>query len=127
MPISARNAVLHNAHSGRMKASAPRGNDGSHAKLCLKPKRARLLQTGSFRVIISELHSAGDLAAAQAASANVDMLGRAVHDGLDALHIGLPGTIGSSVGVRDSDAESNTLLAKFTLCHFLKHLLACVS
>ena len=74
-----------------------------------------------------KLHSAGDLAAAQAASANVDMLGRAVHDGLDALHIGLPGTIGSSVGVRDSDAESNTLLAKFTLCHFLKHLLACVS
>ena len=127
MPTSARNAVLHNAHSGRMKASAPTGNDGSHAKLRLKPKRARLLQTGSFRVIISELHSAGDLAAAQAASANVDMLGRAVHDGLDALHIGLPGTIGSSVGVRDSDAESNTLLAKFTLCHFLKHLLACVS
>ena len=127
MPTSARNAVLHNAHSGRMKASAPTGNDGSHAKLRLKPKRARLLQTGSFRVIISELHSAGDLAAAQAASADVDMLGRAVHDGLDALHIGLPGTIGSSVGVRDSDAESNTLLAKFTLCHFLKHLLACVS
>ena len=127
MPTSARNAVLHNTHSGRMKASAPTGNDGSHAKLRLKPKRARLLQTGSFRVIISELHSAGDLAAAQAASANVDMLGRAVHDGLDALHIGLPGTIGSSVGVRDSDAESNTLLAKFTLCHFLKHLLACVS
>ena len=110
-----------------MKASAPTGNDGYHAKLRLKPKRARLFQTGSFRVIISELHSAGDLAAAQAASADVDMLGRAVHDGLDALHIGLPGTVSSSVGVRDSDAESNTLLANFTLCHFLKHLLACVS
>ena len=95
--------------------------------MLLKPKRARLFQTGSFRVIISELHSAGDLAAAQAASADVDMLGRAVHDGLDALHIGLPGTVSSSVGVGDGDAESHALIAEFALCHFLKHLLACVS
>ena len=93
----------------------------------LKPKRARLFQTGSFRVIISELHSAGDLAAAQAASADVNVLGRAVHDGLDALHIGLPGTVGSSVGVGDLNAESHALIAEFALCHFLKHLLACVS
>ena len=93
----------------------------------LKPKRARLFQTGSFRVIISELHSAGDLAAAQAASADVDMLGRAVHDGLDALHIGLPGTVSSSVGVGDSNAERHALFAEFALCHFLKHLRACVS
>ena len=103
------------------------GFSGLNAFMRLNPKRARLFQTGSFRVIISELHSAGDLAAAQAASANVDMLGRAVHDGLDALHIGLPGTVGSSVGVGDLNAEGNALIAEFALCHLLKHLLACVS
>ena len=73
-----------------------------------------------------KLHSAGDLAAAQAAGADVNMLGRAVYDGLDALHIGLPGTIGASVGVADLNAESHVLITKLTLCHFLKHLLACV-
>jgi hypothetical protein len=92
------------------------------------PKRARLLQTGSFRVILKiKLHSAGDLAAAQAASADVNMLGASVHDGLDALHIGLPCTVGSSVGVADLDTKGNALITKFALCHSLKHLLACVS
>ena len=87
-------------------------------RLFLKPKRARLFQTGSFRVIISELHSAGDLAAAHAASAGVNMLGRAVYDGLDALHIGLPGTVGTTVGVGHLNAENNALVAEFTLGHF---------
>jgi len=49
-----------------------------------------------FRVI-KILHSAGDLAAAEAAGASIYMLGTSVHDGLDALHVGLPGTIGTSV------------------------------
>ena len=92
------------------------------------PKRARLLQTGSFRVILKiKLHSAGDLAAAQAAGADVNVLGRTVYYGLDALHIGLPGTVGASVGMADLDAERHVLIAELTLCHELKHLLACVS
>ena len=69
-----------------------------------------------FRVI-SILHSAGDLTTAEAASADVNVLGRTVYDGLDALHIGLPCTVGSSVGVADLDAERNALFAEFTLCH----------
>ena len=70
------------------------------------------------------LHSAGDLAAAQAASADVDMLGRAVHDGLDALHVRLPSTVGASVRMADLDAEGHILVAELALCHKLKHLLA---
>ena len=70
--------------------------------------------------------SAGDFAGAQAASASVNVLGRTVDDGLDALHIGLPCTIGASVGVADFDAECHILITKLTLCHSLKHLLACV-
>ena len=73
-----------------------------------------------------KLHSAGDLAAAHTASADVNVLGRAVYDGLDALHIGLPCTIGASVGVADFNTESHILITKLTLCHILKHLLACV-
>ena len=49
-----------------------------------------------------------------------------VHNGLDPLHIGLPGTVGASVGVGNLDTEGNALVAELTLCHFLKHLLACV-
>ena len=64
-----------------------------------------------------KLHSAGDLAAAEAASADVNMLGATVHDGLDALHIGLPRTVGPSMGVADLDTKSHALVAKFAFCH----------
>ena len=82
-----------------------------------KPEKS---PSGSDRLVsgnLIQLHSAGDLAAAQAAGADVDVLGSSVHDGLDALHIGLPGTVRSSVGVADLDAESNALVAEFALCH----------
>ena len=83
------------------------------------PKRARLLQTGSFRVILKiKLHSAGDLAAAQAASACVNVLGTSVHDGLDALHIGLPSTVGASVGMGNLNTKGYALVAKLTFCHY---------
>ena len=80
------------------------------------------LVSGNIRL----LHSAGDLAAAQAASACVNVLGTSVHDRLDALHIGLPSTVGTPVGVRHLNAKGNALVAKLTFCHKLKHLLACV-
>ena len=46
-----------------------------------------------------ESNSAGDLAGAEAAGAHIDVLGRAVHHSLDALDVGLPGTVGTAVGV----------------------------
>ena len=45
-----------------------------------------------------------------------------VNDGLNTLHIGLPGTIGTSVGVGNLDTEGNALTAEITLRHTL-HLL----
>ena len=87
-----------------------------------KARRYGELVSGNIRL----LHSAGDLAAAQAASACVNVLGTSVHDRLDALHVGLPSTVGTSVRMGNLDAEGKTLVAKFTLCHLLKHLLACV-
>ena len=50
----------------------------------------------------------------------MDVLGRAVHDSLDALHIGLPGTIRAAVRVGNLDAEYDALIAKFTFGHSLE-------
>ena len=93
----------------------------------VKPKKARRLLdrlvSGNLNI---KSHSAGDLATAEAASADVNMLGGSVYYGLDALHVRLPSTVGASVGVRHLDAERDILLTELTLCHGLKHLLACV-
>ena len=87
-----------------------------------KARRHGELVSGNIRL----LHSAGDLAAAQAACACIDMLGTSVHDRLDALHIGLPSTVGASVGMGNLNTKGYALVAKLTFCHKLKHLLACV-
>ena len=73
---------------------------------------------GAWYAITS--HCARDLAAAQAAGAGVDVLGAAVHDGLNALDIGLPGAVGATVRVAHCDAKGNALVAKLTLCHGAK-------
>ena len=62
-------------------------------------------------------YSAGNLAAAEAASAYVDMLVCSVHHGLDTLYIGLPCAVGAPVGVADLDPKGDILIAKLTLCH----------
>ena len=92
------------------------------SKRTKKARRYGELVSGNIRL----LHSAGDLTAAQAACACVNMLRTSVHDRLDALHIGLPSTVGTSVGVGYLNAKGNALVAKLTFCHKLKHLLACV-
>ena len=51
------------------------------------------------------------------------MAGRAIDHCLNALDIGLPGTIGTSVGMGNLDTEGHALIAKLTLSHPL-HLLA---
>ena len=47
------------------------------------------------------------------------MAGSSVDDSLNALDVGLPGTIGTSVGVRDLDTEGYALTTKITFRHFL--------
>ena len=54
------------------------------------------------------------------------MAGRTIDDSLHALDVGLPGTIGTTVRVGNSDTERNTLVAKLALCHPL-HLLAVIT
>ena len=69
--------------------------------------------------LFTNLHSAGDLTRTEASGAHINVLGRAVDNRLDALHIGLPRTVGAAVRVGHPDAEHNALIAKFTFGHSL--------
>jgi len=72
-----------------------------------------------YGVSIPILDSPGHFAGTEATGAYVDVLGGTVDDRLDALHIGLPGTVGAAVGVRNLNAEHNALITKFTFGHSL--------
>ena len=74
---------------------------------------------------VCRLDCAGNLTGTQTAGTNIDMAGRTVDHRLDALDIGLPRTIGASVGVGDLNTKGHTLVAKLALCHPL-HLLAVI-
>ena len=69
------------------------------------------------------LDRSGNFTGTQTPGTNIHMAGRAIDHCLHALDIGLPGTVRTSVGVRDLNTESNALVAEFTLSHPL-HLLA---
>ena len=60
-----------------------------------------------------------NLVGAEASGTSVHMAGGSVNDSLDALHVGLPCTVRTSVGVRDLDTEGYALTTKITLSHFL--------
>ena len=60
-----------------------------------------------------------NLVGAEASGTCVNMAGSSIHDSLNALNVGLPGTIGTSVGVRDLNTKGYALTTKITLSHFI--------
>ena len=60
-----------------------------------------------------------DLIGAEASGTSVHMAGSSVNDSLNALDVGLPCTIGTSVGVGDLDTEGYALATKITFRHLL--------
>ena len=60
-----------------------------------------------------------DLVGTEASGTSVHMARSTVDNGLDPLHIGLPGTIGTTVGVGNLDTEGNALTTIITLRHTL--------
>ena len=60
-----------------------------------------------------------NLVGAETSRTNVYMAGSTVDDRLDALDIGLPHSVGTSVGVGDLDTESHALAANIALSHQL--------
>ena len=67
--------------------------------------------------------SALNLVRTEASGTSVHMARSTVHNGLNTLYIGLPGSVGTSVGVGNLDTEGNTLTTIITLRHSL-HLLS---
>ena len=63
--------------------------------------------------------SALDLSRTKATGANVDGLGGAVDNCLNAADVCLPGSVGLAVRVGNVVSEDNALAANFTLCHFV--------
>ena len=60
-----------------------------------------------------------NLVGTEASGTSVHMARSPVDNGLDALHIGLPGTVGTSVGVGHLDTKGHALTTKITLRHSL--------
>ena len=60
-----------------------------------------------------------NLVGAEASGTSVHMAGSSVNDSLNALDVGLPCTIGTSVGVGNLNTEGHALAAKITLSHFI--------
>ena len=54
----------------------------------------------------------------QAAGANVYGLVGAVNNSLYLSDVGLPGSVGLSVGVRNLETKNHGLFTEITLCHF---------
>ena len=71
-----------------------------------------LKSDGSFHLVRTE-----------ASGTSVHMARSTVDNGLNPLHVGLPGTIGTSVGVGDLNTKGNALATIITLRHSL-HLLS---
>ena len=73
-------------------------------------------------IVFVQLDRSGDLTGTHTPGTNIHMAGGTVNDCLHTLHIGLPGTIGTSVGVGDLNTEGHALAADITFSHSL-HLL----
>ena len=69
------------------------------------------------------LHSAGDLTGTEASGADVHVSRGVLHDRLHALHVRLPGAVGTAMRVGHLNAESDALVAEFAFGH-VAYLLA---
>ena len=68
------------------------------------------------------LYRFGNFSGTQATGASVNMAWRAINDRFYTFYVRLPGTVGTSVRVRNLNTKGNTFSADIAFCHFL-HLL----
>ena len=74
-------------------------------------------------IVFVQLDRSGDLTGTHTPGTNIHMAGGTIDNCLHTLHVGFPGTIGTTMRVGDLNAESNALIAELALSHPL-HLLA---
>ena len=68
-------------------------------------------------LVYRELHRTLNLVGTEASGTSVHMARSTVDNGLDPLYIGLPGPIGTSVGVGNLNTKGNALATIITLRH----------
>ena len=68
-------------------------------------------------LILFNLNGSGYFTRAQATRTNVNGLGSAVYDSLNTSDVGLPGSVGLSVGMGYCKSELNCFSADAALCH----------
>ena len=71
----------------------------------------------SHNLFKNKLDSAGNLTGAEATSTNVNPTGRTVYDCLNALYIGFPNTVRTSVRMGNLNTKGKLFIANFTLSH----------
>ena len=74
-------------------------------------------------ILFVQSDRSGDLTGTHTPGTNIHMAGGTIDDCLHTLHVGLPGTIGTTMRVRNANTKGNALIAKLALSHPL-HLLA---
>ena len=72
-------------------------------------------KSGSFSR--SQSDRSGNLAGAHAPGADIHVARGTIHDRLDTFHVGLPGTVGTPVRVRDLNAKGHAFAAILALSH----------
>ena len=81
--------------------------------------RDRLLVSNRYLTVNNPSDSAGYRIGAEAPCADVDVARSAIYNSLDALDIGFPCSVSTSVRVGNLDSEGNALSADITFCHQL--------
>ena len=114
-------SLLLNYFSARIIPQIACGHD-RFVPVCGHEKKTSL-QACLFCTITLRSDGALNLVGAEASRTDVNMAGSAVNDSLDALHVGLPCTVSTSVRVGDLATECHALAADIAFCHQL-HLLA---
>lgn len=83
-----------------------------------KQKENALAERRHFKIQTEKHLCASDLTGTQTTSASVEPGGSTVDNSLNALHVGLPCTVGTAMGMRNLNSKGNALAANITLCHF---------
>ena len=82
-----------------------------------RPTAVGMLSILYQRMIIFGSDGTGNLSGTKATGASINATGRTVNDCFYSLYIRFPGTVGSTVRVRNLDTESDLLTADITFCH----------
>ena len=104
------------------KAEKKRNQNRKDEKITKKGKKITKAKIPSSIFYVSkqkptESNRTGNFVRTQAMGANIDRLVRAADNCLYTTDIGLPGSVGLSVRVRNIVTEGNTLAADLALCH----------